>query len=189
MTERQTNQSMAAIRNALVDAQVWWYAGRNLTGDLGYISNARPDELSSTHWERNLRMAVATAIRERRQLLEQANLLRAIQAVENTGKLLVFEPEFTMSDGLAAGETAGVIDVHNCPSSNFWLGFVPRLDEQTAVHGEAEVLVSWIPDELTATVSRGINVIAEGCLDWVDSERWKTTRLGQRLLSVIQGRS
>jgi hypothetical protein len=90
-----------------------------------------------------------------------------------------------MNDGLAEQESDGFFDVHDCPPSDFWLGFAtvfPPHKRADSTH--VDVLISWIPTELEELAMRGINVIAGNCSDWADAGSWTNSALTESLLKL-----
>lgn len=80
--------------------------------------------------------------------------------------MLVYEPDSTVSCGMAEAESKGFIDADDCPPWGLWVGFI---QEPNGFNG----VLSWIPNELVATVDAARDVC---CVDesfyWLDtSER------------------
>ena len=178
---------MKDIADALIDVRLWWkYIGsRDASHRFELAIAEHPSRASAPDLNRALQVAMPEAIRERRRQLHQSGVSREERGIEEPGRLLIFDYESTMSDGLAESESGGLLDVHNCPPASFWLGFAPRMDERAEALGYKQVLVSWIPLQVVPAVTKGVNVIAEGCLDWVEGRAWKNTRLAEQLLSVL----
>jgi hypothetical protein len=86
------------------------------------------------------------------------------------GRLLLFDPGQSLSDGAAEMETAGFFDVNNTPPWDTWVAYIEeqsqRPDAWTAFDS---YLVCWIPAQLAGLVSRGISVNPEVCLRWADT--------------------
>lgn len=70
------------------------------------------------------------------------------------GKLLLFAPEESLSDGAACYSSKGFFDVDNCPAWDTWVGFVERY------------VVSWVPPQLIELAKAGIDVNPEQCIIW-----------------------
>jgi hypothetical protein len=85
------------------------------------------------------------------------------------GRLLVFDPGQSLSDGAAEVETGGLFDEDNTPPWDTWVAYViehpQRPDAWTTLDS---YLVCWIPAELVDLVDRAIAVNPEGCLLWAD---------------------
>jgi len=98
--------------------------------------------------------AVEKLVYRRTELLRELEGDSSASAIRNTGKLLLFTPNDSLSDGAATVASEGFFDVDNVPAWDTWLYF----DERT--------LVSWVPPELIAKVQLGIDVNPEGCISW-----------------------
>jgi hypothetical protein len=85
------------------------------------------------------------------------------------GRLLVFDPGQSLSDGAAEVETGGLFDEDNTPPWDTWVAYIieqpQRPDAWTTLDS---YLVCWIPAELVDLVDRAIAVNPEGCLLWAD---------------------
>ena len=70
------------------------------------------------------------------------------------GKLLVFSPEETLSDGAARYASKGFFDDDNVPAWDTWVAHVENY------------VVSWIPPQLIELVDAGVNANPEQCICW-----------------------
>jgi hypothetical protein len=75
------------------------------------------------------------------------------------GRLLVFIPEETLSDGAAEFESNCFFDSDNAPPWDTWVAYSDR------------TLLSWVPAQLIPLVQRGIDVNPEECIHWMSSSR------------------
>ena len=178
------------IGTARVDACLWWETIVRKNAAFARTQSLLESAeklvgLSPLDWHHALGQAVVELIAERRKLLSNRDFLATdIEHGEHTsasGRLLLFEPGLTMSDGLAKKLTDGFLDVHNCPPPGLWLGYLFR---GYTLNGETiadDVLISWIPDSEIGRVSDGIDINAEGCISWADSEWSVNTSLKQML--------
>jgi hypothetical protein len=92
---------------------------------------------------------------------------------EPPGKLLLYDPDWNLFCGAAEVATEGFFDVDNVPPADFWVGYV----SEGALKKEFDsYLISWIPNALVDTVTRGIEVNPEGCIAWVDDVNPRTLR-------------
>jgi hypothetical protein len=80
------------------------------------------------------------------------------------GRLLVYFPDGTLSDGAAAAKTSGLFDVNNAPPCGTWLGY---FDDRTRDPNRSVYIVAWMPMRLVPIASRGIDANPEGCLCWL----------------------
>jgi hypothetical protein len=91
---------------------------------------------------------------------------QAVRTVEDMagGRLLLFYPELSLSDGAAAEETDGFFDYENVPPWDSWVGL---FREEGADPSEVDYLISWVPRDFVQSVDRGINVNPEECIVWL----------------------
>jgi hypothetical protein len=84
------------------------------------------------------------------------------------GRLLVFFPELSLSDGAATVETDGFFDYDNVPPWDTWVGL---FRDESADPSEIDYLVSWVPAGFVESVDRGINVNPEECIVWLEDSK------------------
>ncbi|WP_254330704.1 hypothetical protein [Corallococcus exiguus] len=92
------------------------------------------------------------------------------------GRLLVFFPDDTLSDGVSDQVTRGFFDEHNVPPWDTWVGMFredPESDTQSA-----DYLIAWVPPVFLDSVAQGIFVNPEQCIQWLEDS---TTMMAQRL--------
>lgn len=177
--------SLAALQRSLVDVRHWWAgSGREVIEQLASDNLSPAQYTSPLEWEKNLDLIISKAMSSRVFTLVDVPC-EFHRIVENRGRILVFEPLQSMHDGLAAQETRGLVDVHNCPLSQFWLGTISRSDRREMAGDSDNLLVCWVPDELVDRMSNGMRMIAEQCLNWVDDEKWRNTGIGQLLTAGL----
>jgi hypothetical protein len=73
------------------------------------------------------------------------------------GKLLVFFPDITTSDGVAEHLSEGFFDIDNYPPIDTWLYYVKEKEFQPHI----PYLISWIPPLFVEKVRDSINVCAD----------------------------
>ena len=88
---------------------------------------------------------------KRAQLL---NSRRSEQSLDDIGRVLVFMPHDSLSDGFARQETDGFFDDDNAPAWDTWIGYVD------------DHLLAWVPSALVELVGWGIQVNPEQCILW-----------------------
>jgi hypothetical protein len=101
------------------------------------------------------REAVEALVTRRTELLQSHAGSSPLANVDG-GKLLLFTPQDSLSDGAATVASNGFIDVDNVPPWDTWLYF------------DGRTLVTWVPPQLISTVQLGIDVNPEGCIRWAD---------------------
>ncbi|MDA0179346.1 hypothetical protein OJ997_03475 [Solirubrobacter phytolaccae] len=87
------------------------------------------------------------------------------------GRLLVFAPDETLSDGAAEEATLGFLDEDNTPPWDTWIGVFhaqARLSPRWHDDAPLDYLVSWVPKDLVDRVTIGIEVNPEECLVWLE---------------------
>jgi hypothetical protein len=72
------------------------------------------------------------------------------------GRLLLFAPQDSLSDGAATVASEGFFDVDNVPAWDTWLYF------------DGQTLLSWVAHPLISKVQSGIDANPEGCIKWAD---------------------
>ena len=82
------------------------------------------------------------------------------------GRLLVFPPDDSLSDGCAEMVSDGFFDVDNCPPSDTWVclweGTRPKRGWRNTL------LISWVPPIFITNAQAGIDVNPEECMFWLD---------------------
>jgi hypothetical protein len=73
------------------------------------------------------------------------------------GRLLGYAPDDNLANGAAEASTAGFFDVNNIPPWDTWVGYVHESER-------CNYLVAWVPPELRAAASLGIEVNPEECI-------------------------
>ncbi|MFO0553348.1 MAG: hypothetical protein U0271_33500 [Polyangiaceae bacterium] len=82
-----------------------------------------------------------------------------------TGRMLIFFPSLTLSDGAAEDVSSGLFDAHNQPPWDTWIWYV-RQSQIPA--GEPPFLVCWMPECLVHLADTGIDANPEGCIRWIE---------------------
>ena len=77
------------------------------------------------------------------------------------GRLLICQVNESISSGESEHETSGFFDVHDRPPWDTWVWQLPSSSIDVVT------LVSWVPIELEAKVSRGIAVNPYDCIYWL----------------------
>jgi hypothetical protein len=87
------------------------------------------------------------------------------------GRLLVFAPDETLSDGAAEEATLGFLDVDNTPPWDTWIGLFharARISPHWQDDGPLDYLVSWVPGDFVDRLTTGIEVNPEECFVWLE---------------------
>lgn len=85
------------------------------------------------------------------------------------GRLLVFDPGHTLSDGAARVESEGYFDDDNVPPWDTWVAFVVERPRRPGSWTAFDAyLISYVPAALITTVDRAIAVNPERCIEWAE---------------------
>jgi hypothetical protein len=74
------------------------------------------------------------------------------------GRILLFVPDDTLSDGAARYASKGFFDADNVPPWDTWVCYFGRC------------LMAWVPFELESLANAGINANPEECITWATSD-------------------
>ena len=102
------------------------------------------------------------------------------------GRLLVMEPQSTLSDGVCEITTNSLLDGDNFPPHGLWVSYAVfehglEFAGRKGFRGMAQngFLLSYIPKPFVEVIQKGINANAEECIYWLDgadsSNRLKRT--------------
>jgi hypothetical protein len=84
------------------------------------------------------------------------------------GRLLVWERDLTIDDGLGETLTKGYLDTSDMPPWDTWVAYVSPGDDGRAQTG---YLVSWVPSVFVASVNDAVEGNAYGALYWLAGTR------------------
>lgn len=83
------------------------------------------------------------------------------------GRLLLFDPDNTLSDEAATEVSRGFFDVHNAPAWDTWVWYE---EDRKIVQGDSTIfasyLVAWVPQHVLDLAEAGIHVNPEECIRW-----------------------
>ena len=91
----------------------------------------------------------------------------AMKSLKDSGRLLAFDPDQTLSDGAAELASQGFFDSSNVPPWDTWL-FYTREQKPSRTGRWNSYLLSWVPINLIDGVDDGIIVNPEGCIVWAN---------------------
>ena len=80
------------------------------------------------------------------------------------GRLLVWERDLTIDDGVGEAVTKGYLNTSDMPPWDTWVSYVSPSDDNTAQTG---YLVSWVPPVFIPSVSDAVAGNAYGALYWL----------------------
>jgi hypothetical protein len=106
----------------------------------------------------------------------------SLSAALNGGRILLFDPSATLTDGAAEIASGGFFDVDNIPPWDTWVCFVYEATYRTSQsRGFDGYLVSWVPPYFIECVNAGIEVNPEQCIGWADEMDTEFTRMARSL--------
>ncbi len=180
------NDDLVQFRVRLAEA-IAWCAGRGSAIDPANslrTPDLRPAVLDETRthcrytWgtvpERQA--LVRTLTQERARRLQVEGRYPAVPADDLAdGRLLVYDPDDSLFDGVAEEVTRGFFDVDNTPPWDTWLGYVHERDEEGWRPFDS-YLVSWVPPGFIALADVGIQINPEECILWATQNDTLFTR-------------
>ena len=92
----------------------------------------------------------------------------------HNGKLLLFYPDGSLSDGAAEVASRGFFDGGNVPAWDTWVYY--GTDGSGSTSSDQSFLVSWVPRQFVPLVHGGIEVNPEGCIEWASARDRLFTR-------------
>ena len=75
------------------------------------------------------------------------------------GRILVYEPDMNIFDGISEEETKGYVDVNDCPPWDTWVGYVAS--------GDIRWVLSWVPSAAVSLINEGAEVNCTDCFYWL----------------------
>jgi uncharacterized protein (TIGR02996 family) len=128
------------------------------------------------------RESIVNALANRRARLLAENGRHAQSSDLAGGRLLLFDPGGTLSDGAASSESSGFFNQDNVPAWDTWVWYAE--DRPESLGGWkmfSSYLVVWVPPHLSGLAEFGIRVNPEECISWVsDAETALTRRLREK---------
>lgn len=79
--------------------------------------------------------------------------------------MLVYFPDSELSDGAAEAESRGFLDVYNAPP---WASWIAHRSDGGQDPSFDSYLISWIPPCFVDSVTAGISVNPEQCIQWLE---------------------
>jgi len=87
-----------------------------------------------------------------------------------SGRLLLFDPGQSLSDGVAMVESNGFFDADNEPAWDTWIAYVHERPRRLGAWTHLDAyLLCWVPPAFVDLVDGAIAVNPEECLLWADS--------------------
>lgn len=98
------------------------------------------------------------------------------------GRLLVYFPDSDLADGAAEAVSQGFFDLHNVPAWDTWIALAD--DGPSANLSLRQYVVAWVPAQLVACVTAGIEVNPEQCIVWLEHADVRAREELQQLLAT-----
>jgi hypothetical protein len=83
------------------------------------------------------------------------------------GRLLLFAPDETLSDGAAEVLSTGFFDADNVPPWDTWVDYIEDAPTTEQHATTASYLVCWVPPFLIEAADAGIWANPEECIEWL----------------------
>jgi hypothetical protein len=97
-----------------------------------------------------------------------AELWKLMPAALGGGRLLVWERDSTIDDGVGEVATQGYLDASDMPPWDTWVTYVTPSDDAAV---QAGYLVSWVPPMFVPSVGEAVEFNAYGALYWLADTR------------------
>ena len=97
-----------------------------------------------------------------------AELWKLMPAALGNGRLLVWDRDETIDDGVGESLTRGYLDASDMPPWDTWVTYVSPDDDGVAQTG---YLLSWVPPEFVPSVTDAVANNAYGALYWLKESR------------------
>ena len=128
------------------------------------------DELWEKTPQQRQQLVECLALQRAALLQEQHISLLSPKEALNSGRILAFTPDGTLSDGAADLATYGFFDGDNIPAWDTWIWYVTNDFVSKPEFWSGAVtdsyLLSWVPEPLIEVVTSGIDVNPEECICW-----------------------
>ena len=116
------------------------------------------------------------AVASRRAELLAGTFPTQVSDVIRLGRLLIFLPWDSLSDGAANLASNGFFDDANVPPCDTWVALF-----HDRAPGVGRYLVSWVPHSFTDLAGKGIDVNPEACITWLSET---STQVAARLRTI-----
>jgi len=171
-----TELARANLRLVLLEAVLWastWADAREPVRSLRsaslapYIFNeSRHETVHDVALRRHLQLEAQGRVRRiggrTDDLVDASSIaLGHVRAMLEAGRLLVWERDSTVDDGVGQTVTSGYLDESDMPPWDTWVAYV---DSEV---GRCGYLVSWVPEPFVAPVAQAIKENAYAALYWL----------------------
>jgi hypothetical protein len=164
------NPDEQIIKRKLLEEAKQWCSER--LDDQNLRDSLRSEEIQPSYLCPNRQTIVSLVVSTRSSLLT----LNCTDTPK--GRILVYYPDISLSDGAAQAESRGFFDVHNVPPWDTWLML-------TADRAGDTILLSWVPQELVQLVGASMRINPEDCLVWLEDSSVTDIEIWRLLLSNI----
>jgi hypothetical protein len=108
------------------------------------------------------------AIVQRRSVLlrDESTAITDVALAQSKGRLLLYEPMETVTDGAAAASSLGFFDLEDAPPWDTWF-----------LYSEGTIF-SWVPDSMIQYAQAGIDANPVDCIHWAPWSRLSRQRNG-----------
>jgi hypothetical protein len=92
------------------------------------------------------------------------------------GRLLLFDPDSSTSDGTAARESNGFFDGDNLPAWDTWVWYAEDSNSEAGWKSFGSYLIAWVPPHVVDLAEMGMQVNPEMCIQWASDVDTALTR-------------
>jgi hypothetical protein len=172
LSEMVEHLEPSAVLRALSET-IAWCLGRSLNGNELRSGELDPssslsvpplDEIGVDAFVVKKRESYPRAVQSinaiRSILLRDANI-EVVDPAKSRGRLLLYEPLETVTDGASASSSRGFFDIEDAPPWDTWFLYL-----------EGSV-VSWVPESLVQNAQAGIDANPVDCIHWCDWSKFQ----------------
>lgn len=124
------------------------------------------DAETKRQWQQNVEQL---AVKRATLLLAQNLPAHHLRYPLAGGRLLIYNPDESTSDGAANLATQGFINDDNEPAWDTWIAYVgDSVNGTRHYHPFDSYLLSWVPDPLIEVVQHGMDCNSDNCHHWVN---------------------
>jgi hypothetical protein len=156
------------IRHTFFEVVTWCY--HSIPGDRFRSSELDPseflkvppfDELGNEAWGQIKRESYQRAVSATNQsrslhLRERGITISDVAVEQSKGKLLLWEPMETVTDGAAEASSRGFYDIEDAPPWDTWFLY------------SSGAIISWVPESSVQNAQAGIDANPVDCIRWIE---------------------
>lgn len=173
----ESEESRASLRCIVLEAMLWATPRANPKDPIRCLRSAK---LAPHLFEPSRHETVFDVIWQRHIALEKAGLLggEKWQLELPPGRLLAWERDSTVDDGVGESLTGGYLDSSELPPWDTWIAYIeqsPSIPQKSPYRSggrnDVSCLVSWVPGAFIDAVARAIKANANEALYWLSDSK------------------